>query len=109
MKTDDELKQLLAKMLPEQIVWVIDGLFYTSEESQEVSGIQLEGFILQIKDSELLHVCWLIEQTLNATETVNYRETLSDIIDDPTRNGDAISASWQHRTMALAQVKGLLC
>ncbi len=91
MKTDDELKQLLAKMLPIYIQQ--DGNAIVWKNDQEV------------QDSELLHVCWLIEQTLTANQKSEYVMYLRD---STTCNWDMVTAPWQRRTMALAQVKGLL-
>ncbi len=92
MKTDDELKQLLAKMLPEQIRQIGSAIVWLDTDCEEVN------------DSELLHVCWLIEQTITDGDyNVIYLTALCDYAHIRSR-----SASWQQRTMALAQVKGLL-
>ncbi len=103
MKPDNELKQLLAKLLPDQLKWMV------------VNSI---GFLMwnsgvPVKDTELPYICGLIEQTL---ERKRYSDVLKSVImDDPCWDLGAVEAryetaraSWQQRTMALAQVKGLL-
>lgn len=115
MKTDNELKQLLAKMLPEQIFWSDDSrLFYTPEESQKVSQIQMDGFIIEVKDTELLHICWLIEQTLTEKQLIPWLNMLSIEANTgkSTQTADMViecaRATWQQRTLALAKMKGLM-
>ncbi len=108
MKTDDELKQLLAKMLPEQVEWTIDYAL-----SKEILFLFWKIDHVYIKESELLHVCWLIEQTLTVDEMyLKYKSALSDVVADKclkTHTANLFRPSWQQRTMALAKVKGLLC
>lgn len=102
MKTDNELKQLLAKMLPEQICWFDEwGLHYTPIEAQKRTEMWLDGLLIEVKDTELLHICWLIEMQLDELWHVYATELACSV------NGST-SASWQQRTTALAHVKGLM-
>lgn len=51
-----------------------------------------------VRDTELLHLCWLIEETLNNSQYSAFYCSL---------NGRHISSSWQQRTIALAKIKGI--
>ena len=56
------------------------------------------------RDTELLHLCWLVEEKLNEIESADYAEFLHPI----TANYKLLyRASWQPRVIALAEVKGI--
>jgi hypothetical protein len=61
-----------------------------------------------VLDTELLHLCWLVEETLTFDEKIEYQETMVRIV------GKAdgwryltMHATWQQRVIALAKVKGI--
>ena len=99
--TDTQLKQALAKMLPEKVEIDPSGesLFWKEEVSYEVL------------DTELLHLCWLVEETLTP-------EQLSAVVCEIhsmhigtgsyfTFDSALYHATWQQRTIALCKVKGV--
>ena len=91
--TDDQLKQLLAKMLPETISKHACGKYYWIGSAN--------GFVL---DTELLYICSYVEAGLTATETQLYTKELNKLY------GQGIHpafSTWQQRTRALAEVKGV--
>jgi hypothetical protein len=87
--TDIQLKQALAKMLPEtlQIGAPLHGciLYWDLSHTSE-----------RVLDTELLYLCWLVEETLKYYELTPYYD-------------DEVSchSTWQQRTLALAKVKGI--
>lgn len=105
--TDNQLKQALAKMLPKEIVW------HPSSELRywpRISGT-LNG--PQVLDTELLHLCWMVEQQIADEEFPKYGEILcvvngarSDMPDEQLARL-VCSATWQQRTIALAKVKNI--
>ena len=101
--TDDQLRALLAKMLPETVVW-------TGYILCENGGEDIMGYGRKIRDTELLHIVSLVEAEsgLNSyplRELYLYR--LMDIVKEDGRDTLVIFATWQQRTRALAQVKGV--
>ena len=100
--TDDQLKQALAKMLQEQIVfrefihiWGEYGLLYWKNKNQ---------YEHEVLDTELLHLCWMVEETLTASEVTIYSDALEYA---ETRWWSPFNASWQQRVESLAKVKGI--
>lgn len=98
--TDAQLKKTLAKMLPDTLIWDDGTSQYNSDRLQE------EGWGLcwdsgnPVLDTELLHLCWLVEQTLGELWPVYYAQFVEF-------EGITINAPWQARTIALAKVKGV--
>ncbi len=95
---DNQLKAVLAKMLPEKI--------------DKVNGaIAWRDTLYEISTSELLHVCHLIEQGLSDSDHADFSLVLYDgAFVEATKNFDArsiYSPTWQQRTTALAKVKGI--
>ena len=105
MPTDDKLKLALAKMLPEvKIKYIPNAEIYEYSFMWNPTGQYGRG----LHDTELLHVCWLVEQTLNQNETFDYRQELQDAFSFSIHSvTPAVSASWQQRAQALAKVKGV--
>lgn len=110
--TDTQLKQALAKMLPEKAIpdniygccWVCNDLTNNVKH------------YLPVDDTELLHLCWLVESNLSEDATEDYEILLTEI----TNNGVSFyftphagmvfkvcHATWQQRTIALCKVKGI--
>lgn len=91
--TDQQLKQALAKMLPE--------LAKVERAIPNGTHLYWENINVFIKDTELLHLCWLVEETLKEPdEILEYEKHL-------LINGywKSIHATWQQRTIALCKVK----
>ena len=114
--TDQQLQLALAKMLPEKIgvdnecgleeneTW----LFWRASNSADCEDY--------IRNTEWLHVCWLVEQTLERPARDGFDWELKKVINNGKEYDtwswtvDApkmISASWQQRATALAKVKGV--
>lgn len=100
--TDQQLKQALAKMLPdkisrhcplcEPIVWI-----------EFIDGHPRKLAMNEVKNTELLELCGMAEKTLSHNELYKYIDLL--LIDATYR--DVLFKSWQQRVQALAKVKGL--
>ena len=106
--TDIQLKQALAKMLPEVLgdrtYTAIGGvsntyLVWKAPDAQQ-RGITQGRPVL---DTELLHLCWLVEEMLAENEQAFYRH-LGIIVNN---QGWCWHATWQQRVIALAKVKGV--
>lgn len=116
--TDTQLKQALAKMLPEKLSNGHpngdNGLYYRP------TGL-LYIIYNKVKDTELLQLCWEVEGTLDIRQRTEYLKTLEDIAkysynipctnitSSPSRVFDWIltHSTWQQKVQALAQVKGV--
>ena len=96
---DIQLKQALAKMLPD--TFNIDDEF-----------MYWDGTHTLVLDTELLHLCWLVEETIDGTTAMNYVRELANQYDtDPHGNywkmWITTHATWQQRVIALVKVKGV--
>ena len=101
--TDMQLKQALAKMLPEHVkinCW--NNLLWAGKDGHDVL------------DTELLHLCWMVEQSLDVAAGSQYGFLLDSICGNDYNNGARKgntgrkeSASWQQRVIALCTVKGV--
>jgi len=91
--TDEQLKRALAKMLPEKCQWWADAW-------RELRLLRSTGQYCGVLDTELLHLCWLVEEDFSNLEIDNYWNCLGSI-------WEATHATWQQRTIALARVKGV--
>ena len=94
--TDTQLKQALAKMLP-------DGEFSLSPRGYLISHFETDRPVL---DTELLHLCWLVEEIFDQKDCNAYNRELLDYQDGNTL-GWRFHASWQQRVIALSKVKGV--
>ena len=97
--TDDQLRALLAKMLPLAITQHACGKYYWIGSAN--------GFVL---DTELLHIVSFVEveSGLNSYPLrEKYLYKLMDIVKEDGRDTLVIFATWQQRTRALAEVKGV--
>jgi len=107
--TDDKLKQALAKMLPETVEYRDDDLYWVADRGYEMPQ--------RVIDTELLHLCALVEDTLSESEYEAYGENITtNAIADRFRGSRfsasddlkiTLSATWQQRATALARVKGI--
>jgi len=99
--TDEQLKLALAKMLPE--ILMHDNIFNRIHfhEGEYVKWPK-------VQDTEWLHVCWLVEETLLVIEKASYINELWECCKiQPTGYEWLFThATWQQRAIALAKVKG---
>ena len=100
--TDNQLKQALAKMLPEKIACQKnkDG----SVHLYKLPDVKVD--IDTVRDTELLHLCWLVEETLDWNQHNAFQEKLKKFITKQTTFW-LCSMPWQQRTIALCKVKGI--
>ena len=109
--TDTQLRQALAKMLPDaQAIDEVEGLTFTRLEP---NGDLLTSTVL---DTELLHLCWMVEETLNPSVESEIVSDDPNIWRDYVKSLDALCcenggqtcmhATWQQRTIALAKTRG---
>ena len=104
--TDTELKQLLAKMLPEWCEMEQEFLIWSKTDIE--NGIQKDN---QVFGAQLLHLCSLVESELECDEKAEFCDALFLIVRDERYVGierKMVSSTWQQRTEALAKVKGLI-
>jgi len=92
--TEEQLKQALAKILPNRLGIKKDILVWSS----------CGQFEHEVLDTELLHLCWFIEKTLTDSEVASYSDALEYA---ETRWWSPFNASWQQRVVALAKVKAI--
>lgn len=100
--TDTQLKQALAKMLSELIEIQEQGHGLTPSHVLWYS----HGYA--VLDTELLYLCWLVEETLNKTQIDLYLIKLGRIIAGIDGDNDRLKcyhATWQQRTIALCELK----
>jgi hypothetical protein len=95
--TDTQLKHALAKMLPE----TVHCEYYMVTSPQFIALCWKRQGHPPVLDTELLHLCWLLEETLNDDYTY-YAVELDCIF-----NLKSLSATWQQRVIALCKVKGI--
>lgn len=96
--TDEQLKRTLTKMLPEKVgqYRLEPNKFYWRDAD-----------CTEILDTELLHLCWLVEETLsNQFQIEEYNKVLSFETWQNDYTGNT-HATWQQRTTALAKTKGI--
>ena len=96
MKTNTELKQLLAKMLPELIKTENGVLMWHNKHT--------ERFVL---DTELLHLCREVRKNFTREEVVMYLNTLRELIGGKVSDYDIADAEWNLQLARLAEVKGI--
>jgi len=118
--TEKQLKQALAKMLPETYLWYANPLF--------PSPLRVKAAGYEVRDTELLHLCHLVEKSLRKyscehsgeySQRDNYVKELMKLNGIYNQNGwgwddvcdadlfQAANSTWQQRVFALAKVKGI--
>jgi len=101
--TDEQLKEALAKMLPNRLGINNEILVWSS-------CCQFEHEVL---DTELLYLCWLVEETLTNLQKQKYGDILLPLhssslaVVNLRGLANVAHASWQQRVIALAKVKGI--
>jgi len=119
--TDEQLKKTLAKMLPNEITYYSVMIFYWNREF-------IAGIFQRVLDTELLHLCHLVEKSLceysdehngEYSQRDNYAKELMKLNGIYNGNGwswgdvcnadlfRAANSTWQQRVIALAKVKGI--
>ena len=101
--TDTQLKRCLAKILPEKVKF--DS---TEDEGEDLRWRNM--WRTRVSDTELLHVCWLIERTLQSNQLEEYSDALASTdsgVRDYAIESSICHWSWQSRTIALAKVKNV--
>ena len=99
MNTDTQLKQALAKMLPDVIKpWqtLAGSVIYFRWEDRDAL----------VLDTELLYLCRLARQGFTLEQRVKYLNTMRDIIGGKVSDFDIADADWNKQVIALAKVKG---
>lgn len=102
--TDTQLKQALAKMLPKTHTYTGGDIYHLGKSETPYN---------RVLDTELLHLCWLVEEMLTQKEREQYGFELAQIVKAnlSVSSGDEwfmlAHATWQQRTIALAKVKGI--
>lgn len=106
MTTDEsKLKLALAKMLP-SVIEIETPSYMTLEGWHEGEPyVSWQNSHKGIKDSELLHICSLIESTLTEQERDDYY--YSGLHQKDEDHSWTVSAPWQLRAEKLAKVKGV--
>lgn len=94
--TDDQLRALLALMLPETVEYR-DGMLFWMRK----------GGLLNIHDTELLHLASLVEAGLTENLKCQYVVRLSTTDRENSPDWNMTFATWRARTRALAEVKGV--
>ena len=98
MKTDTELKQALAKMLP--------------DVGDRRGALRwLHGEQRRVLDTELLHLCWLVEETLTAEQSLDYGNQIISLSAGHETHDfyyGVAHATWQQRVEALMKIKGMI-
>jgi hypothetical protein len=102
--TDDQLKQALAKMLPEKIKWNTESWPRLTMVCQDVRNND------PVLDTELLHLCWLVEEELKEEEEQEtYIHKLYQMQSLKNKAKWKIHfdchATWRQRVKALVKVK----
>jgi len=103
--TDTQLKQALVKMLPDRIK-----TFSGSNNLLWITGDATYPPYKEVLDSELLHLCWLVEETLDTFQAISYWRELFE----KTKSAHHIQAAfqaahttWQQKVIALAKVSNI--
>ena len=99
--TDTQLKQALVKMLPEDLKFIHGTGIYEFD-------LMWRKLYRGVINTELLHLFWLVEETLNRESARSYTlELHPKYINHLSADWCILHATWQQRTIALAKVKGV--
>ena len=95
--TDIQLKHALAKMLPGKVYMNTNG----GQRYHRLDGEPQP----KVLDTELLHLCWLVEETLTRMECTNYSDALLTQHPEIATKADEFfwHFNWQQRTIALSR------
>ena len=106
--TDTQLKLALARMLPNEIVaYSISKL--TLFWVKDYTGTTIDGGARVVLDTELLHLCWLVEEqlTMGGLTAMAGELHIIHVLEGGRHDASAwkFHKSWQQRVIALAKVK----
>lgn len=115
MNTDTQLKQALAKMLPDVIADYYPCDDRTIKQVIEAGEMELRWLnnYMRVLDTELLHLCWLVEEGLNDVYSRRYVMNLHELtkayhsFGRPENYWIVSHATWQQRVTALAKARGI--
>jgi len=101
--TDNQLKAALAKMLPDDLYITLDGIQLHWSNASEKCLREWRGW--EVRDTELLHLCWLVEEEVFFGKSFECLDALDKVtfFNDFMRT----NATWQNRVIALAKAKGI--
>ena len=112
--TDTKLTQALAKMLPETVKWITTCL--DDPITPYLFWINTERTGEFVEDTELLHLCWLVEETITDGRRIVYLSYLCEQLQGEDIWPEVLTkekgwlfahATWQQRVIDLAKVKGV--
>ncbi len=113
--TDEQLKQALANLWPEKLIIYSGSLC----EKPEDFYIRNELPTKEYEDTELLHLCWLVEADLSDELAGEYGNTLADNLKKQYTKQEResmsdglvykimLNLSWQQRVIYLCKVKNI--
>ena len=103
LPNDTQLKQALAKMLPENV-------HMANHPDAEMWWMEDGHKMTKVLDTELLHLCWLVEETLSPGQRAQCASNIYTQLKDTSLycvpHYD-YHATWQQRVVALCKVKGI--
>lgn len=103
--TDTQLKQALAKILPPNLI-----VWYRNPQFPSQAALRYCANGAEVLDTELLHLCWLVEEGLTPDQRGQCANFVYSLIAG-TKHENTFHcdyhATWQQRTIALAKVKGI--
>ncbi len=94
--TDTQLEQALAKMLPELLEC----------PPQDNYALCWKSSALVVRDTELLHLCWMMEEELLIKSDDGCWSAYVQLF-KRDYYGSVLHATWQQRVTALCKVKGI--
>lgn len=101
-RTDTQLKQTLANMLPDYSHAMI------SVDDETVTHHIYKPDGTEVLDTELLHLCREIRKGFTTEQKVKYLNTMRETIGGKVVSDfDIADAAWDKQTIALAKVKGI--
>jgi hypothetical protein len=104
---DTELKQMLAKMLPGSVAWVAATRWNNHDPVTFLLRWENNARVA-VLDTELLHLCSLVEDGLTDKEMKQYIIKVFPWSASWARGKQVVCLTWQERTAALAKVKGII-
>lgn len=102
MLKEQQLKQALAKMLPPNLI-----VWYRNPQFPSQAALRYCNNGAEVLDTELLHLCWLVEEALTAEQWNDYVGYIMVDTHSIFTYEHLLHATWQQHTIALAKVKGI--
>ena len=92
--TEAQLKRTLARMLPNTLGF-----------NGKILLVRQGDILREVLDTELLHLCWMVEESLALDDNFNWQE-YEDALNEQGVWKNTHS-TWQQRVISLAKVKGV--